>query len=117
MVLVIIDGFFNPLRINLDSLYGNVVFRACYEGTQNQATLKLRENGKFDIHWTGAFFADDYYSGNYKKLGDTIIMNYETEIPEQLGDTLIIKKELLYVIKQDTTRSTHFYLGNCKGLN
>lgn len=49
-------GIFNPLSIDLDFIYGKVNLRACYEGTQNQAIFKLRDNGKFDIHSTGVFF-------------------------------------------------------------
>ncbi len=117
MTLVILDGFYNPLRINLDKVYGKVVFRACYEGTQNQATFKLRDSGKFDIHWTGVFFADNFYTGDYKRTGDTIFMNFKTDTPRFLGDTLLIKGENLYLLKRDTILSTHFYLGYCKGLN
>ncbi len=117
MILVILDVTYNPFKIDLDRLNGKVVFTACYEGTQNQAIFKLRQNGKFDIHWTGVFFSNNYYSGDYVKISDTIYLKYRTEIPNQLGDTLIIKDNLLYAIKQDTITPTHFYLGNCKGLN
>jgi hypothetical protein len=117
MALVIFDGFYNPFRIDLDKIYGKVVFRACYEGTQNQATFKLRDSGKFDIHWTGVFFADNFYTGDFKRTGDTIFMSFKTKTPRPLGDTLLIKNEIIYVIKHDTILSTHFYLGYCKGLN
>lgn len=117
MILAIIDGTFNPLKIDLEKIYGKTVFRACYEGTQNQATLKLRESGKFDIHWTGVFFYDEFFTGNYTKNGDTILMNFDNEIPKMLGDTLIVKNENLYRLKSDSLISTHFYLGYCKGLN
>ena len=60
--VALFDGIFNPLNVDLEFLYGDIVFRACREGTQNQATMRLRENGHFDIHWTGVFFADSYYS-------------------------------------------------------
>lgn len=117
MTVLLLDGLFNPLKINLDKIYGQVVFRACYEGTQNQATLKLRKNGKFDIHWTGVFFSDDFYTGNYRRNGDTILLNFKTEVPGKLNDTLVIKEDYLYRLKSDTLISTHFYLGQCKGLN
>jgi hypothetical protein len=117
MTLVILDGFYNPLKIDLDRIYGKVVFRACYEGTQNQATFKLRDSGKFDIHWTGVFFADNFYTGNYRQSRDTIFMNFNTEIPRLLDDTLITKNGYLWRLQSDTLVSTFFYLGNCKGLN
>lgn len=96
MTVLLLDGMYNPLKVNLDKLYGQVVFRACYEGTQNQATFKLRESGKFDIHWTGVFFLDNFYTGDYIKNGDTLLLNFNTEIPRNLDDTLIIKGEYLY---------------------
>jgi len=117
MTVLLLDGLFNPLNINTEKLYGLVEFRACYEGTQNQATLKLRESGTFDIHWTGVFFSNNFYTGDYMKSGDTILLNFNTEIPSNLNDTLIIKGEYLYRLKADSLISTHFYLGNCKGLN
>ncbi|NJK98517.1 MAG: hypothetical protein HC905_29595 [Bacteroidales bacterium] len=72
---------FNPLKIDLEKIYGKVIWRACYEGTQNQANFNLRDNGEFDIHWTGVFFHDHFFTGDYKKTGDTIFMNFKTEIP------------------------------------
>lgn len=117
MTVLLLDGMFNPLKFNLDKIYGQVIFRACYEGTQNQATFKLRENGKFDIHWTGVFFSDNFYTGEYIKKGDTILLDFNTEIPRNLSDTLVIDGDYIYRLKADTLISTHFYLGYCKGLN
>lgn len=117
MTVLLLDGMVNPLKFNLDKIYGHVVFRACYEGTQNQATFKLRESGKFDIHWTKVFFSDNFYTGEYIKKGDTILLDFKTEIPRNLSDTLLIDGDYIYRLKSDTLISTHFYLGYCKGLN
>ncbi|WP_143525172.1 hypothetical protein [Labilibacter marinus] len=117
MTVLLIDGMFNPLKINLEKIYGQVDFRACYEGTQNQATFELRETGKFEIHWTGVFFYDEFFMGEYKKNGDTIFLDFETEIPRDLSDTLIIDGDYIYSLKSDSLISTYFYLGHCKGLN
>ncbi|MBN2664769.1 MAG: hypothetical protein JXR68_14055 [Bacteroidales bacterium] len=35
MIVLLFDGMYNPFKIDLNKLYGNVIFRACYEGTQN----------------------------------------------------------------------------------
>lgn len=113
----LIDGMFNPFRIDIESLYGRVTFRACYEGTQNQSTFVLRDNGNFEIHSTGVFFYDEYITGKYKRNGDTIFMYFGTKIPRLFGDTIIIKDENLFVLKKDTMTSNHYYLGYCKGLN
>ncbi len=117
MTVLLLDGIFNPLQIDLDKIYGYVNFRACYEGTKSQATFKLRENAKFDIHWTRVFFYDEYFNGEYIKKGDTIFLDFKSEIPRNLSDTLVIKGDYIYRLKADTLVSTHFYLGHCKGLN
>lgn len=117
MTVLLLDGMFNPLKIDLDKVYGHVDFRACYEGTQNQATFKLRESGKFDIHWTGVFFYDEFFTGDYVKNGDTILLDFKTEIPRNLSDTLVLDGDYIYSLKSDTLISTYFYLGYCKGLS
>ena len=81
------DGIFNPLKINLDKIYGQVDFRACYEGTQNQATFKLRKMGNL------TFIGQEYFStiSFYRKIcenGDTILLDFKTEKPQYFSDTL-----------------------------
>jgi len=44
-------------------------------------------------------------------------MQFKSKTPRLLGDTLIIKDEYLFLKKNDTLFATHFYLGECKGLN
>jgi hypothetical protein len=117
LLLGLIDGIFNPLNINLEKIYGDVTFRACYEGTMNQATFKLRDGGDFDLHWTGVFFYDEYFTGNYVMRADSIFMHFDNKIPRWLGDTLIVRDDYLYRLKSDSILTTHFYLGYCKGLN
>jgi hypothetical protein len=117
LVTVFLDATYNPLKINLNIIYSKLIFQACYEGTQNQATFKLRENNDFDIHWTGAFFADNFYTGTYRKKNDTLFMDFNTEIPNFLDDTLIIEKFYLVKPFADSVTTTHFYLGKCQGYN
>lgn len=117
MTVFLLDGMVNPMKINLDKIYGQVDFQACYEGTQNQATFKLRESGKFDIHWTGVFFYDEFFTGEYIKNRDTILLDFKTERPRNISDTLVIDGDYIYSLKADTLISTRFYLGYCKGLN
>lgn len=123
IVAVLCFTFFNTLSIDIeDNIYGKVVFRACYEGTQNQATFKLREGNRFEIHWTGVFFADYYYTGTYRQIGDTLFLDYASSQPARFGDKIFMdnKSELLTTIRQenDTLRkAVRFYYGYCKGLN
>ncbi len=115
--------FFNTLSFDVeDKVYGKVIFRACYEGTQNQATFKLREGNRFELHWTGVFFADNYYTGTYKQVGDTLFLDYKSDRPSRFGDKILMdnNSELLTTIRQENDSLNYvvnFYYGYCKGLN
>lgn len=115
--------FFSRLSFEIeDAIYGKVVFRACYEGTQNQATFKLREGNRFEIHWTGVFFYDRYFTGTYKQVGDTLILDYHSKRTLRFGDRIIMNNQtgLLTTIrteKDSLENVVPFYYGYCKGLN
>jgi hypothetical protein len=122
MTLLFLDGMFNPLKVDLNRIYGNVVFRACFEGTQNQATFKLLDNNRFEIHWTGVFFYDEYFVGTYEKHGDTLHLDYRWKKPIRFGERILMNngKEILQTIRSenDSLRNVvPFYYGYCKGLN
>ena len=122
LIVFLLDGIYNPLSINLDSIYGQVIFRACYEGTQNQATFKLRADDKFDIHWTGVFFYDEFYTGKFNKVADTLYLDYFGKKPLRFGEKVFMdnERELLVTIRQDNDSLKNvvpFYYGYCKGLN
>ncbi len=122
MTLMLLDGMFNPLKIDLNKIYGNVVFRACYEGTQNKATFKLLEKNKFEIHWTGVFFYDEYFVGAYEKRGDTLYLDYHGKKPLRFGERILMNntKEILETLRRDNDSLRNvvpFYYGFCKGLN
>jgi len=123
IVAVLCFTFFNTFSFDIeDKIYGKVVFRACYEGTQNQATFKLRDGNRFEIHWTGVFFADNYYTGTYKQIGDTLFLDYFSDRPTRFGDKIFMdnKNELLTTIRQENDSLEYvvpFYYGYCKGLN
>lgn len=115
--------FFSPYKFSSEELEnkGKIVIRACYEGTQNQSTLVFRDDKTFELHSTGVFFSNSWFTGIYEQNKDTLFLNYLTEKPERLGDTLLIKDDYLYTIHNnqvDTARYfLPFYLGYCKGLN
>lgn len=114
---------FYTLPINVEEIiYGKVIFRACYEGTQSQATFKLREGNNFELHWTGVFFYDEYFAGTYKQVGDTLFLDYHTDRPARFGDQIFMDKEneLLTTIRMENDsldKKVPFYYGYCKGLN
>lgn len=122
IVLVLCFTWFNTLSLDEDTIYGKVIFRACYEGTQNQATFKLREGNKSELHWTGVFFYDRYFTGTYQQVGDTLLLDYETDLPGRFGERVLMdnQQKLLITISQVSDSSKNFvpfYYGYCLGLN
>ena len=123
-LLILLGGSYILLTIpgNLeDELYGKVKFRACYEGTQNQATFKLRGKDRFEIHYTGAFFADSFVGGKYQCHGDTLFLTYDHKVDQRFGDKVLMddSSEYLVPIRGDSLiiSRLNFYYGYCKGLN
>jgi hypothetical protein len=112
---------FSPWRIDAENLTNKVLLQACYEGTQNQATIKFREDKTFELHWTGAFGYNKWYTGTYTQKSDTFYLQYQTEIPERFGDTIINTGKSLISLSMPSADSTKtfapFYLGQCLGLN
>lgn len=122
MIFMLLDGIFNPLRIELHRMYGKVVFRACFEGTMNQATFQLLDNNRFEIHWTGVFFYEEYFIGTYDKRGDTLYLDYWGEPPGRFGQKILMNndEEILETLSKDYDSLKNyapFYYGFCKGLN
>jgi len=113
---------FSPYRLNSENLTNRseIIIRACYEGTQNTAVLKFRENQTFELHWTG-FFSSNWFCGTYEQKADTLFLYYSTEKPYRFGDSIVIKDDLLITINRHKIDSSQyfvpFYLGYCKGLN
>lgn len=112
---------FSPWRIDSENLENKVMLQACYEGTQNQATIKFREDKTFELHWTGAFGYNKWYTGTYTQKSDTLFLKYQTEMPERFGDTVINTGERLIsmsMASEDSTKNfAPFYLRSCLGLN
>jgi hypothetical protein len=120
-ILTLIYLFFSPYRLNSEKLSSKVRYRACFEGTQNQAYILFRENQSFEINWTGVFFANAWYYGTYLQKADTFYLDYETEKPYRFGDTIVNTGQNLITINKHRIDSNQyfvpFYLGYCKGLN
>jgi hypothetical protein len=112
---------FSPWRLDSESLESKVLLRACFEGTQNQAYIKLRQDKLFELNWTGIFGYDKWFIGTYTQKVDTFYLYYETEKPLRFGDTIVNNGERLITInkfKKDSSQYlVPFYLGYCKGLN
>lgn len=120
-ILTLSYTIFSPYRLDSEYLESPIEFRACYEGTQNQATIKFREDKTFELHWTGAFFANDWWSGKWSRNGDTINFSYDKEKSEQLGEKVLIYQGYLRPIGNPTDSMKYkrpmFYLGFCRHEN
>ena len=98
-----------------------VEFRACYEGTQNQAYIKFRKDKTFELNWTGVFFSNTWWTGHWNKKGNIVTLKYDNKILDALGDSLLIENGNLIPLQPLADTSTHyrpiFYLGFCRGEN
>ncbi len=98
----------------------NVALRACFEGTQNQATLKFYPDSTFVLHWTGVFWYSKYFSGTYKVVSDTFFLSYKTEKPFRFGSKILNREQHLITLDTPEKKDQYFvpfYLGYCQGLN
>lgn len=108
--------------IDLEKLESKVVLRGCYEGTQNQAYILFRQDNTFELNWTGVFFYDEWFTGHWKRNGDTILLHYNNDkMVKQLGNKVVIQNGYFKPVGNsvDSTkyRYTMFYVGYCKGEN
>lgn len=101
-----------------------VVLNGCYEGTMNSATLKLRADSSFEIHWKGAFFSNAWYHGQYTCKGDTIIFKNNGRPLTPINDSLVIvdtfdqKYFIPYKNEFTAIYDNHwFYSGDCQDYN
>jgi len=117
MTMALLDGLFNPFRIDLDFIYGEVNIQAYSEYGPGQEILKIRDNGKFDLQSTGVFFYNRWYLGKYKKNGDTIALNFDGNSPRNFCDSLVVRGEKIYEIENDSLINSSFILETTKGLN
>ena len=112
---------FSPWRLDSENLESKVFLRACFEGTQNQAYIKLRQDRSFELNWTGVFGYNEWFIGTYTQKADTFYLHYKTAKPIRFGDTILNDGESLITInkfkKDSSLYFVPFYLGYCKGLN
>lgn len=113
--------FLSPYRLDSENLESKVAFRACYEGTQNQAYILFRKDKTFEMNWTGVFGYNKWWTGKWTKKGDILVLKYNNEKIEQLGDTILIANDYLNPINKSFDKVKYprpmFYLGDCKHEN
>jgi hypothetical protein len=114
-------SLFSPWKINSEIFEGKVVLRGCFEGTQNQAVIRFRDDKTFDINWTGVFFYDEWFTGSYTQKSDTFYLKYNTAEPVRFGDTIVNTgeeiKSINKMLKKGSPYYVPFYIGYCKHLN
>lgn len=106
---------FCPYRIDSEKLESEVEFRACYEGTQNQAYILFRKDKTFELNWTGVFGYNEWWTGRWSKNGNILSLKYDGKKTEQLGNTILIANGYLNPIGKSFDKVKYprpmFYLG------
>lgn len=112
---------FSPYRLDSEKIESEVDFRACYEGTQNQAYILFRKDKTFELNWTGVFGYNEWWTGKWEKSGAILTLKYDGKKVEQLGDKILISKGYLNPIGKSFDRKKYpypmFYLGYCRHEN
>lgn len=120
-LLTILYTFLSPYRLDSENLESKVDFRACYEGTQNQAYILFRKDKTFELHWTGVFGYNEWWTGRWEKKGNILMLKYDDKTAEQLGNTVVIANGYLNPIGKSVDKIKYakpmFYLGDCKHEN
>jgi len=106
----LIYTIFSPWRLDSENLESKVLLRACFEGTQNQAYIKLRQDKSFELNWTGVFGYDEWFFGAYTQKADTFYLHYETKKPFRFGDTIVNNGESLITINKFRKDSTQYFV-------
>jgi hypothetical protein len=119
--ITLLYTIFSPYRIDSENLESEVEYRACYEGTQNQAYILFRKDKTFELNWTGVFGFNEWWTGKWEKKENILTLKYNDKMAEQLGDTILIENGYLNPIGKSFNKKKYpnsmFYLGYCKNKN
>ena len=73
-----------------------VIFGAYYSGTQNGAVAYFHNDDSFYANWTGIGFNSEWWSGKWKRGGDTLYLEYDYDKPlKRIGDTIVLENNFL----------------------
>jgi hypothetical protein len=119
--LTLLYTIFSPYRLDSEHLESKVEFRACYEGTQNQAYILFRKDKTFELHWTGVFGYNEWWTGKWDKKGNVLTLKYDNKKAEQLGAKILIANNYLNPIGNSVDKVKYprpmFYIGYCRNEN
>lgn len=111
----------NPLKLSSEIFESKVEFRACYEGTQNQAYILFRKDKTFELNWTGVFGYNEWWTGKWYKKENVLFLKYDNKKVDQLGNKLLIENGYLNPIEESVDKAKYprpmFYLGYCQNKN
>lgn len=120
-LVTILYTFLSPYRLDSENLESKIEFRACYEGTQNQAYILFRKDKTFELNWTGVFGYNEWWTGKWEKKGNVLLLKYDDKNVKQLGDKILIANGYLNPIGKSVDKIKYprpmFYLGYCKHEN
>ena len=120
-LITLIYSILNPLKLSSEIFESRVEFRACYEGTQNQAYILFRKDKTFELNWTGVFGYNEWWTGKWHKKGNVLFLKYDNKKVEQLGNKLLIENGYLNPIGESADKAKYprpmFYLGYCQNKN
>lgn len=86
----------------------NVVIKAHYKGTQNQAVIKFRNDKTFDLNCTGVFGYNEWFMGSYSQKGDTLFLKYSRPKPQRFGSKVLIEANKLVALDKPIGNTQHF---------
>ena len=115
--LLLGDLYYNPFHININKLYDQTVYKACYSGVMTNAMIKLKPNNTFELWWRDLGVFNSYSAGTYRKLNDTIYLEYNIKgTNSQLGDKLIKSdRNSIYWLKSDNPQvKREFFENECE---
>lgn len=98
---------FEPIETIMRKQKSPVVLSAYCEHTVTSVSLSLREDKSFEYN-AGAFMTTEMYYGGYEINKDTIILNFQNKIPENITSKLVFKNNGLLELG-DSTRHRHFF--------
>ncbi|MEO1051278.1 MAG: hypothetical protein AAFX87_11655 [Bacteroidota bacterium] len=118
-ILLYYSLFINPRPFTAEYYQSPIKYRGCFEGTMNTGIIYFRESGGFEYRHVGFMGSYSFITGSWTQHGDTLTIQYNGEMPEFVGDTLLIT-DFFYVDVKDGVldlKNRHFYRGYCKGAN
>ena len=119
--ITLLYTLFSPYRFDSEKLESKVEFKACYEGTQNQAYILFRKDKTFELNWTGVFGYNEWWTGKWNRKGNMLTLKYDGKKVEQLGEEILISKGYLNPIGKSFDKKKYpypmFYLGDCRHEN